>query len=103
MPKRTIEKPRPRVVHRVCKNTAQIILNIKNYCKQELDRGRRISPHHVTERVMAATGLFRPIICQFQTQQDVDEYDSAEDRRKKDMIVPKEFMPVFLHTILFSA
>ena len=51
---------------------------------------------------MAATGLSRPIICQFTKQQDVDEYDPAEeDRRKKNMIVPKEFMPVIRHTIRY--
>ena len=101
MPKRTIEKTRSRGLPRVCRNAAQIILNIKNYCKKELDRGRRISLHHVTERVMAATGLSRPIVCQFTTQQDVDEYDPAKDTRLRDMIVPTEFTPVIRHSIRY--
>ena len=100
--KRTIRKAHPRGFPRLCKNAAQLILNVKNCFKYELDRRHGISFYDVTERVIAATGLSRPILCQFTTQKDVDQYNAAkEDKRQRDMIVPKEFIPIIRHCIRY--
>ena len=81
------------------RDSAQIILNVKNFFKKELERGQGISLHDVILLVMNATKTSRAVVCKFSTQNDMDEYEQADDNRNWDMIVPDELFPAIRQVI----
>lgn len=87
------QKTRTRQHDIISRGVAQILLNVKNFFKQERDRSRRINLNLVTERVVQATKLGRNTVCKISTRCDVEKFKiTLTDTRNSKMVVPDEFV-----------
>ena len=83
---------RPRLCRTITKGMAQVIFNVRRHFTLEKSLNyRRTSINQVVQRTMEATGAVKRIICQLQSQSDVDKWkyeDNHTEQRQRSMTVP---------------
>ena len=95
-----VQKTRLRQHRVISRGIAQIVLNVKNFFKQERDRSKRIDLDLVTDRVMQATKLGRNTVCKISTQCDVEKFKvTPTDTRNREMVVADEFVTLIRQTL----